>query len=200
MFCPECLSEFSPANDRQSYCSPQCKTRARQRRKNAARARRDSELRGQARALIGAAGCQECGTPFDPVNTLQRFCSTTCRYRNRDQRPECRARDNARHRDRVAAGLAPLTGFRNARATAAWYGVEYEEFTPDDIYERDGWRCGICSGEIDRTLEYPDLMSATIDHVIPWSRGGAHTRANCQASHWLCNIRKGAATPALAHA
>ncbi len=39
---------------------------------------------------------------------------------------------------------------------------------------------------------WPDPKSASIDHVVPWSRGGAHTRGNVQAACLDCNLRKGA--------
>lgn len=34
-------------------------------------------------------------------------------------------------------------------------------------------------------------MSASLDHVVPLSLGGAHTPENTQASHLICNGRKG---------
>ncbi|MDG1950486.1 MAG: HNH endonuclease signature motif containing protein [bacterium] len=44
---------------------------------------------------------------------------------------------------------------------------------------------------IDRTLRYPDLMSASLDHVVPLSKGGANSAENFQASHLSCNISIG---------
>lgn len=58
------------------------------------------------------------------------------------------------------------------------------------VYERDEWVCGICRTPIDRLAEHPDLMSASVDHVIPISRGGKHSMANVQAAHLVCNLRK----------
>ena len=137
--------------------------------------------------------CTECNASFDPRHPKQRFCSPRCRYRNRDALPHRREYDRDRHRERREADTAAPTGWHNAKATAAWYGVEYEEFPREEIYERDGWVCGLCGDDIDRTLSWPDPKSASIDHVIPWSRGGAHTRANVQAACLDCNLRKGAA-------
>ena len=34
-------------------------------------------------------------------------------------------------------------------------------------------------------------MSATLDHVIPLAKGGAHARANVRCAHLICNLRKG---------
>lgn len=34
-------------------------------------------------------------------------------------------------------------------------------------------------------------MCPSLDHVIPMSKGGAHSYANTQLAHWLCNVTKG---------
>jgi 5-methylcytosine-specific restriction endonuclease McrA len=33
-------------------------------------------------------------------------------------------------------------------------------------------------------------MGPTLDHIVPVSRGGAHTAANVQLAHSACNRRK----------
>lgn len=53
------------------------------------------------------------------------------------------------------------------------------------VIERDGLVCGICGGAV-----APDDVH--IDHIVPWSRGGAETLSNLQVAHSLCNMRKGA--------
>lgn len=77
------------------------------------------------------------------------------------------------------------------RRRAAKRGGPTERFTLPEIFERDGWVCGICSEPIDRTLKFPDPMSVHLDHIVPISRGGSHTRDNVQATHGVCNMRKG---------
>ncbi len=66
----------------------------------------------------------------------------------------------------------------------------FEFFKCNEIYERDGWNCGICKLPIDRELKHPNPMSVSLDHIIPLSRGGHHLRENCQAAHLCCNKRK----------
>jgi len=39
---------------------------------------------------------------------------------------------------------------------------------------------------------FPEPMSATVDHIVPVSLGGAHTEDNMQAAHFFCNTAKGA--------
>lgn len=58
------------------------------------------------------------------------------------------------------------------------------------VFERDGWRCGICSGAIDPALRWPDVGCAVVDHVVPLAAGGAHDPDNWQAAHNQCNADK----------
>ena len=66
-----------------------------------------------------------------------------------------------------------------------------EVFTRTEIGERDDWVCGICGGFVDKTLRLPDRKSPSLDHIIPVSLGGEHSRANCRISHLICNQRRG---------
>lgn len=75
--------------------------------------------------------------------------------------------------------------------------VDVEAFTKHDVGERDGWVCGLCAEPVDPTLEawvngtwVQELRSASIDHVLPISRGGEHTLGNVQIAHLGCNIAK----------
>lgn len=61
-----------------------------------------------------------------------------------------------------------------------------------EIFERDGWVCGVCRRPIDSEAEYPSPLSASLDHIVPLSWGGSHVARNVQAAHLGCNMRKGA--------
>jgi hypothetical protein len=61
----------------------------------------------------------------------------------------------------------------------------------DVLIERDGNNCHICLTEIDLSLARNSRFGATIDHVIPVSKGGADTLDNMKLAHWICNIKKG---------
>ena len=65
-----------------------------------------------------------------------------------------------------------------------------EPFTRTQIGDRDGWVCQLCFEPVDPTLEYPHPRSQSLDHKTPISKGGAHTRENCQISHLVCNVAK----------
>lgn len=67
-----------------------------------------------------------------------------------------------------------------------------ERFDHLEVYERDGWVCGLCRKPVEPDLAWPDPLSPSLDHVVPLAAGGDHSRANTQLAHWICNVRKGA--------
>lgn len=45
--------------------------------------------------------------------------------------------------------------------------------------------CALCGGQI------INMKDATIDHIVPISRGGGDEIANLQVAHLKCNLEKG---------
>ena len=76
--------------------------------------------------------------------------------------------------------------------------ADAESFDYREIYERDGWVCGICDEPVDRALAWPNPLSVSLDHIVPVSQGGAHSRENAQCAHLSCNVRKGDSLEAVA--
>ena len=73
-----------------------------------------------------------------------------------------------------------------------------ERFNPTprlrrEVYERDGWQCGLCALPIDPNLCWPDKWSASLDHVVPQSRMliPDHSASNLRAVHLQCNSMRG---------
>lgn len=66
---------------------------------------------------------------------------------------------------------------------------EARTFDRNLIWERDGGRCHICGKRC-----APDAWH--LDHLIPLSRGGAHTPENVAVSHPTCNVRRHNTGPA----
>lgn len=60
-----------------------------------------------------------------------------------------------------------------------------------EVFERDEWVCHICKNLINKHLRGDNWWRATLDHVLPLSRGGTHTWDNVAAAHWICNMEKG---------
>jgi len=69
------------------------------------------------------------------------------------------------------------------------YNVAYEKINANDIYKRDNYRCLSCGCKVVKSDTYrPD--QATIDHVIPMSKGGSHTIDNIVTMCHTCNSIK----------
>ena len=70
-------------------------------------------------------------------------------------------------------------------------GADIESFTNGEIFDRDGWVCGICDEPVPKDAKWPDPLSVSLDHIIPLSLGGAHSRENTRCSHLGCNVKRG---------
>ena len=70
-------------------------------------------------------------------------------------------------------------------------GVETERFTWLEIANRDDWTCQSCGTQIWECMRGRNVPTAPhIDHIVPLSRGGPHTRSNSQLLCAGCNLRK----------
>jgi hypothetical protein len=61
----------------------------------------------------------------------------------------------------------------------------------DELCEAQGWRCAYCSRSM-RRKERADKpwLTATVDHILPVSRGGTNARWNVTAACKGCNTAK----------
>lgn len=125
------------------------------------------------------ATCSECGKPFTyrRYNLLRTVCTRRCKVR-RYARLNPMAWQDGRSRRRHA---------RRAREK----GAAVERFSHRLIYQRDGWRCGICGLAVDAGLSYPHPLSASLDHVVPLALGGQHMQGNVRLAHLICNSVRG---------
>jgi 5-methylcytosine-specific restriction endonuclease McrA len=80
---------------------------------------------------------------------------------------------------------------RCARRRARLAAAVVEVVEPDVVYERDGWRCHVCRGPVDRTLSGRHRLGPTLDHLVPLALGGEHSYANTALAHRACNSSKG---------
>jgi 5-methylcytosine-specific restriction endonuclease McrA len=111
--------------------------------------------------------------------------------KRRDWREDNGDKERATARARYAANPQPEKWMeKNTRRRAMRFGVLVERFTKREIYERDQWKCQLCGGKVDSVARFPHPKSASLDHVIPLSLGGSHTRQNCVLAHLLCNSSK----------
>lgn len=78
---------------------------------------------------------------------------------------------------------------KQMRRIAILNKAEKETIRILDVYERDNWTCYICGVKVIKSSNYRKDM-ATIDHVIPLSKGGSHTYENVKTCCHSCNSKK----------
>lgn len=111
--------------------------------------------------------CLECGSMFQPAQHRNRWCSKSC---------------SQAHRWRIS------TAKRRARLR----GADRENIDPFEIFERDKWRCHICGVRTLKSLRGTRQDRAPeLDHILPLSKGGPHTRLNTACACRRCNVAKG---------
>lgn len=117
--------------------------------------------------------CEACNQAFQALKMKSRiYCSTKCR--------------NSASTKKKALVRNTSWRLRQERLKAA----KVEKISPCKVFSRDNWTCWICSQPIDRTQRHPEPLAATIDHVIPISKGGDHTYSNVRCAHSRCNSVK----------
>ena len=58
------------------------------------------------------------------------------------------------------------------------------------LYVRDKGICSLCNTYVPKGLKWPEPMAATMDHIIPLTKGGEHSWKNVALAHFICNTRK----------
>ena len=163
--------------------------------------------------------CESCGAGFpirevDAARGRGKFCSRACQAKGQSRRIDCSceqcgaefslnaaavARGEGRYCSKRCYGDSKIVARpdrgsgsipKSKRQRAKYWGVDYEPYSRQAIFERDNFVCGLCFGIIDSALEYPHDMSASIDHIVPMSLGGSNIPDNVQAAHLVCNRSK----------
>lgn len=145
------------------------------------------------------AQCKPCRNAFmkdyyTANEEERRVAVQTYRDANRDK---VRATDMLRyenHKDKRIALASEHSSVRRARMLSRDYDTD---ITFAALRERDGDNCCYCSTPM--TYErnprgQRNPTKATIEHVLPISRGGTHTWDNVKLACWQCNIVKNART------
>lgn len=75
--------------------------------------------------------------------------------------------------------------------------VKDSDITLDGLYKREDGRCYLCNGVCDwqdYTINNGSFIAGnnypSIDHVVPLSKGGAHSWDNVRLAHRICNMKK----------
>lgn len=164
--CLECAGALPPrrpgAGRPRIYCSSLCRGRATKRRPGS----RDSPTQ--------ACSLPDCDSPVRAKGL--------CFKHYKAQRPKAQGKPETRQ-----SALRRKTQLRRARLR----DPDAESIDRNLVGVRDGWRCGLCATPVDQRLPYPHPRSASLDHIIPLSKGGRHLYENVQISHLNCNVAKG---------
>ena len=141
--------------------------------------------------------CVVCGCPVPDASKFRRYCSAGCSVVAHRHRHQGSDRPTSRSCARCGAELSLVT--RNADGRLAMSNRRLcsscSQRTPLrparlKLIARGDRNCSICGGLIDVGLKYPDDLSASVDHIIPRSLGGADEISNYAIAHLKCNRDK----------
>lgn len=158
-------------------------------------------------------GNQACGVEFVQTLERQRFCQPKCANTVNNRKGNARRRNSeARECRHCRKSYTPeygslrtyyctldcrrkainlRTGGNTHRRRARKFGVSYSPVNRRKVFERDGWKCYLCG--CDTPMEMSGARednSPELDHVVPMSRGGAHSYENTRCSCRACNLAK----------
>lgn len=147
--------------------------------------------------------CVVCGKKKVVKGKDGRFCSKRCSYRYRGLQQRVTQRACGCGVLFAGKGKASLCDacrranvIRNKRevpqkfrAKARRYGCYYEPINRAHIYARDKFRCAYCRVRVVVSDTWrPDM--ATLDHIVPLSKGGPHAPHNVTTCCSMCNSIK----------
>jgi 5-methylcytosine-specific restriction endonuclease McrA len=91
-----------------------------------------------------------------------------------------------KHRDRIycSKDCTDRAHERTRRHRIRAGSRQGENFTLFEIAERDGWCCHLCQRTVTRG-------EWSMDHLVPVSKGGSHSRENVALAHKSCNSLRG---------
>lgn len=129
------------------------------------------------------AQCSMCGVGYVRSKAYQRRCSDECEAAYdaavKVARQEARKRSPSRRKNKALRRALE----RGARTTQA--------VDPFVVFDRDGWRCQCCGVRTPKTKRGTyDSRAPELDHIIPVSKGGAHSYRNTQCLCRGCNGAK----------
>lgn len=158
----------------------------------------DPTMDARSRVVVrpdGTRNCTKCGEVKSPAE----FCKN--RLGTGGLSPWCRPCMSAAERASIASIAANADRNRRRRAdreaarrAAKANGQQGEEITRDGLRARDGDQCPYCGTLMNfstHTRQTRPSNSASVDHILPLSRGGAHAWSNVVLCCIGCNVRKG---------
>jgi 5-methylcytosine-specific restriction endonuclease McrA len=139
-------------------------------------------IKQEKKTLDALRPCIKCNNPIGPGFTKSKRLCVACEALATKEAYKAYRKSEA-HKERRRADKK----YRRAIER----GVEAERFKPIEIFMRDGWRCQICGVSTPQTRRGTYHKNAPeLDHIIPLSKGGKHTKTNVQCACRSCNGKK----------
>jgi len=181
--CPVCGDTFYTRNRYQRCCSVKCRGKSQQSNLNR------------------IVSCVICGKDFIPSHKDQQCCSNECSIVKRTQTALAKRIPKICI---VCGATYYVDGFHtfakscskrcadliHTRKRRIRISQNNECFDAIEIYERDNWTCQICHKKVKKGLNGRNLLQPSLDHIIPLSLGGSHTRINVRCTHLGCNLAR----------
>jgi predicted SprT family Zn-dependent metalloprotease len=191
------ISTYKSRGRKSIFCSSRCKDRY----------YHDATFQNKIKMLVK---CDSCGKEFYTSFDHQRFCSSECRktkatsLQSRVFIYECSDCKTNFVSKRSIHGISASTGTRckpcqkqltrirdRKKTLIRQKAISNPKISVEVIARRDHYLCHLCNQIVDMNIKRTDKMGATIDHILPLSKGGLDTMENVALAHWICNIRKG---------
>jgi len=157
--------------------------------------------------------CPSCQRPFTTFLTKQKYCSALCRrdkaldstswprtWNRTNEMFESTCQDcNAFVSKATRFGKIIRCDLCRGKATSAKNRLKNTKrrqmymghrITVEALAIRDGLNCYLCNEDIDLAIPRNSEWGATIEHILPRSRGGMDTWDNVKLAHWICNNTK----------
>lgn len=154
--------------------------------------------------------CLNCKCKFKTNDNKKKYCSLECSIADRSVNPivTCKfCKKEFRKKTSNAGKYCSRDCFLKHIGASKWeskqkirdishirrakeMGVAYEYFDVESIFDRDNWTCKLCGCKVNKFEAYPSNQSASLDHIVPLSKGGTHTPGNVQLAHLICNLKK----------
>ena len=192
--CVRCNAKYEPKHRISMYCTKTCKRVAWNRKKDPAYGTR-AITKSHARAI--AVGIRKSARAVRSADTYMRAELRLLRLLARP----CAVCSEPLMRDghgTMCSDACAEVSFRNKKRAARMARKALERAASVDIVDpirvfwRDGWRCYLCGCATPKAKRgtYDD-DAPELEHVVPLSKGGAHSYANCRCACRACNLIKG---------
>ena len=210
--CAGCGKRMLPVKSGHKFCDDNCR-QIKRRRDRGQQPRVAAAKRGPLSVVYCRDACGVCSRPYIAKHFAARFCRRCVDFYGAS---DCSRISSGRLNAKcyvcgAAFSRLPKKGIRACSDVCTAEGNAIlrrknkskrrkairggETFDPFEIFNRDNWRCRQCGKPTPKRIRGKGLNnSPELDHIVPISKGGEHTRSNTQCLCRACNIKKGDTT------